>query len=64
MNKYLTASQICKALGLEPESVHSLKIILDEGMPRVEVVMPLFSDKGGLLSQTLGEYRLVKKDEK
>ena len=63
INKYLTSAKICDALGLDPQQIHSLKIILDSGMPRIEIVMPLYSDRGGMLSAILlKEFALVTKD--
>lgn len=63
INRFITASEICGALGLDPREIHTLKIILDDGLPRVEIVMPLFATQGGLLSKTLAEYVLVKKSD-
>ena len=63
INRYKTASEICSALGLDPRQIHSLHIILDESMPRIEIVMPLTSDKGGLLSNVLKSYAIVDKSE-
>lgn len=59
VNRFKTSKEICEALGLNPSKIHSLKIILDGEMPRVEVVMPLFSSQSGILSKALANYMLV-----
>jgi hypothetical protein len=55
---------ICKALGLDATRISSLTIKLDHGMPRIEVVLPLFTEDGRALAKTLAEYDLVEKTER
>jgi hypothetical protein len=51
-------ANVCRALGLDPLKVQSLKIILDGDWPRIEVTHLLFDARAQRLVEELRRYQL------